>query len=1194
MATKYYLHATAALATPVYTPATIRGAWDQTAGAIARRMEQTKEGGGVIANLGIAETNATLDFDVLLARYISGPLAAQTINGTIDACIALSSSSAAANLHWHLHIYVTQGDTDTPRGTLLSDYTEAAGTNEWPTSNTFWTLNAAATLSSLAISAGDRVVIEVGYVSREASATSRTGTVWLGTSTSNLGPAADGVAGATNFTTGAGFFTFSGTIAEDATLVAIRGSQVALEVIDQAPTAEARFSQFALEVISLSAPDPAGGWSHQVIEYAGDGVSGREIATTVPLNTGNVAVWILPVLPAGVGTAPPPVLRTSADSDSWLDGSSGAVANYITGFTASGFTLGPGDGFGHVNNSGVKYIAIVCRDNTPAKDFMRVAHYTGNATDNRTIVVDAAGFQPTHVWVAGGSFVYRSTDFTGDSSVTLRAQAAGSNMIQAFVATGFEIGTSGNVNTNSSIYSYVAIRATSAFLASGFASFKLTGTSGVDSVSGFGFAPGFVLAKQYAAGEGAYYKSTIFPNNPSDGGDDSQNWAGSNDTGAAIISLNVDGATFGEVVAPNGADVYGYAWRSGSITSSSLQKVTQLALLVAEDEDADADPPPADGSCTGGGTVASGTNPGAETSLATATTPLIWMKVTPTVGTAVEWSKVGIPYGTMKHARVKMFGRARRALTDGDGAPEASRVTSTLFDTDGVVRALAATGFFEGALVEYFAADLVTLQASGTPSRRFRGYVMRHRAVENLEYEIEVLDALSARLTSIDQDDLQTPQTLVDNAISDQNPTERMFDKPIPESYGSIADADTDDPVWECKHVGNITVPGFESLGNMPAFLVCLGVQGQITRIDGADLSSGDPPTARARLPESARTGADPYIYVPTMAGYFDVNPWYLQSGRRYTLIFGKDGHPVIMHAVQGRIPLAINFCGYETVGDSSGNTIDKPARALLHWLNNRVAQDAVTNWLSIASFGDYSLFDTTSFATVATYQATLGVGGLLIGGLVGADYQQRSWRDRIEEWCRNFGFSYGINRHGQGMLAMLDRTNAASSAPAFTPSNIIDGSLSSDLRKDAVEDEVQYVFAPEHLTTLPELTPTPGSRLFRDPYDGKWRSGLRSFGSGVKPSHVQEYNLVRQEDTAVAVATERYALRSLAGGRAEPTFTVWFRDGCDLELGQVITATHPDLPWTGVKRCWIRALEEDFDEFVITQHVQNVHDLLP
>lgn len=258
MATLFYLTTVSA----TYTPATIRGAWDDTAGAVTRALDTTKINGGAITTVARAETNAADEYDVLLYRGVSGPLAAQTINCNVDVVLGVSESSTSANAHWHLHIYVTQGDSDTPRGTLVSDYREAAGTNEWPTTAAGLALNAAQATGSLAISAGDRIVCEIGYTARNTSTSSYTGTLWYGTTVN--GDVVSDLTASGDETSLAGFVTFSQTLTEQAVTTWVsqlavepvtsvvgdqRVSQLAVEAVISSAVAEARVSQLVVEVV---------------------------------------------------------------------------------------------------------------------------------------------------------------------------------------------------------------------------------------------------------------------------------------------------------------------------------------------------------------------------------------------------------------------------------------------------------------------------------------------------------------------------------------------------------------------------------------------------------------------------------------------------------------------------------------------------------------------------------------------------------------------------------------------------------------------------------------------------------------------------------------------------------------------------------------------------------------------------------
>jgi hypothetical protein len=196
MATRFYLGATAA----DYTPATKRGAWDDASATLARRLAPAPEGAASTATT--AETAAAAGHDVLLGRWISDPaLTAGTLSGTATWIMGVLESATAADLHFHLHAYVTTGDSDTPRGTLLAD---SIGATEWPTAATGRGEGAKA-LASVAVSAGDRLVVEIGYAAQNAVATSYSGTLHYG----NTG-ATDLAAAASTVTTDPGWIEFSG------------------------------------------------------------------------------------------------------------------------------------------------------------------------------------------------------------------------------------------------------------------------------------------------------------------------------------------------------------------------------------------------------------------------------------------------------------------------------------------------------------------------------------------------------------------------------------------------------------------------------------------------------------------------------------------------------------------------------------------------------------------------------------------------------------------------------------------------------------------------------------------------------------------------------------------------------------------------------------------------------------------------
>jgi hypothetical protein len=200
-----------------YSPATLRGAWDDTSGVVSKALAFTKAGGGDITSVSKAETSSDTEWDVLLYRGVSGPLAARTLSGTFDVMLGTTQTTTSDDMSYHVHVYVTQGDSDTPRGTILGNHRDTDA-NEWTSDSSPGPtqsgrgLEGPPSLTSLAISNADRLVVEIGYVARNGSAIARTGKLYYGTSVSGT-PSAD-LANAGDGTTLAGYLEFSGAITE--------------------------------------------------------------------------------------------------------------------------------------------------------------------------------------------------------------------------------------------------------------------------------------------------------------------------------------------------------------------------------------------------------------------------------------------------------------------------------------------------------------------------------------------------------------------------------------------------------------------------------------------------------------------------------------------------------------------------------------------------------------------------------------------------------------------------------------------------------------------------------------------------------------------------------------------------------------------------------------------------------------------
>jgi hypothetical protein len=182
--TRYYFSNTA----PGYTPVTIRGAWDLTTGTIAMKLGAKA---GVAATRGQAETSSVTNYDVLLGRWISDALSATQFKTSmlVRWSFGTRESNSNANDYTHIHIYITTGDSDTPRGTILTD---SVGGTEWVVTTAASRYRSVNLSGAVSAQANDRIVVELGYQARNTSTTSRTGTMNYGNTGGTDLNAADG------------------------------------------------------------------------------------------------------------------------------------------------------------------------------------------------------------------------------------------------------------------------------------------------------------------------------------------------------------------------------------------------------------------------------------------------------------------------------------------------------------------------------------------------------------------------------------------------------------------------------------------------------------------------------------------------------------------------------------------------------------------------------------------------------------------------------------------------------------------------------------------------------------------------------------------------------------------------------------------------------------------------------------------
>ncbi|HEX4611490.1 MAG TPA: hypothetical protein VH092_25070 [Urbifossiella sp.] len=177
MVTRFYLPSTgAADASPGFD-----AGWEYTAAADRLKCVTTKISSSMTSKTG-TETSSTANEDILVRQYVSDPIGAQTITGTVKGQIRAQESGSSGDQRAQVVIKVVSNDGSTVTGTLLAMDTSALS-NEFATTLTnrkFPKGSSGASLSSVAANSGDRIVIEIGARKGDASSTNFVATLSFG------------------------------------------------------------------------------------------------------------------------------------------------------------------------------------------------------------------------------------------------------------------------------------------------------------------------------------------------------------------------------------------------------------------------------------------------------------------------------------------------------------------------------------------------------------------------------------------------------------------------------------------------------------------------------------------------------------------------------------------------------------------------------------------------------------------------------------------------------------------------------------------------------------------------------------------------------------------------------------------------------------------------------------------------------
>lgn len=617
------------------------------------------------------------------------------------------------------------------------------------------------------------------------------------------------------------------------------------------------------------------------------------------------------------------------------------------------------------------------------------------------------------------------------------------------------------------------------------------------------------------------------------------------------------------------------------------------------------------GPCEGNGVVPTGINPPDGADVRNATTPLVWVDFSVSEGppTPVYAAKVAINVSPRKPPRMLKGGHLTRGVSDSQGRMEMATAKVILNDTDRVVRGMIDTGTIYAQDATLYLADRATIEAGGVPRRLLMGKVKNFDFPDDFQVELEIEDQLAFDTSPL-AGNTQIPKQLIPTDIVDatSNEEEQITSWPTPLCYGALTDEEEESPIGvvPTKFTEQTSIYADFGLSNMDLHLICLGAIKNIQSAYCADwITGGDSPTTRMRVPDEAWGD---WIFAPTMPGWPAPDPWFESNGRRWTVIMSRQEHPASVQAREGRIPFTVNLCGYEEIGDGSGEMIASLPRQWVHFLTNFVFNDynGTGNWqtaIPILGASGYSAIDTESVeATKLILDARAGVqhdGAFILGH----SNNQVDLDDVLTQFNRNMGCDSYINKNGQLALVALDRTDVYASAVTLGQRRDIATGVKFNPRSEEVENTIDYGYARRYHRLLAETTADENLRV-REPKDTKFMSGTISLPDApaiaamaglVKRSRLQEYDMIRVQEIAESLAQNRLDWYKRPRFQAEVPLVDYY--AADMELGDVVKVTHEQgitaTGWTN-RRCQIRRLTIDADDESSSLTVRDVENLLP
>lgn len=235
--------------------------------------------------------------------------------------------------------------------------------------------------------------------------------------------------------------------------------------------------------------------------------------------------------------------------------------------------------------------------------------------------------------------------------------------------------------------------------------------------------------------------------------------------------------------------------------------------------------------------------------------------------------------------------------------------------------------------------------------------------------------------------------------------------------------------------------------------LVVSGGSVNVTQVFASDLADGEEP----KRIEIDVDGPD--VVTSNSAAWPHSDPFIEVGGIRQTVIYMR-GPRLTAHR-EGSVTVAVNACGYEDVGDGSGDMISQAFYQWQHLVNEHILKDEGTgyrtgDWGPLETYANGDAQIWTSKVEAAQDLSVERIGGTGYLGAI-AIHEPTTVRELMRRFCLTFDAFLGVNHFGQVFPCLIDeRANPATGRLYRDRIDLIE---LSDQRfdHDAVESEITY-----------------------------------------------------------------------------------------------------------------------------------------